>query len=244
VKEMIVLLRTFEKTGDWDRVRKQAYQDNLLRKGSSHTVESITREAKRRFFNSSLGLPRPEQVGAFFAKRVPESAKEQVAFVFLCESDSLVKRVVLALVAPRLTSSGPKLSHDDVLAFLREEGASHPELARWTDYLKKRWARGMLAVLRDFGLMEAAPSQRLLVPSVRPETFMFFAQWFIDNGLPRNRIAEHPLWKDFVLSRGKVEDLLVESHRRGWISYARAGDILEIRPRFSSVEDWIGHGLG
>jgi hypothetical protein len=243
VTEMIALLSVFENTGSWDAVRRQAFQENLLRKGSSHTVEFILREAKRRFFDSSLGLPPPQQAGGFFTKNISETAKEQVIFVYLCESDPLVKRIVLFLVLPRIEGSKPKVTLHEIMAFLKQEAASHRELVHWTEYLKKRWAWGMLAVLRDYGFMEPAPSQVLKAPLVKPETFMFFAQWLIDTGLSSTRLIQHPLWRLFLLSQSRVEDLLIDANRRGWLSYSRAGDVLEIRAQFSSLEMWLRHGL-
>jgi hypothetical protein len=242
--EMITLLHTYHETGNWDSVREKALQENLLRKGSSHTIIFILREAKRRFFNSNLGLPKPEEVASFLEKDIPKNAKTQLIFIFLCESDPLVKQVILSLVSPRVLLSNPKITREDVVAFLEQEAISRPELGAWTETLKQRWASGFLATLRDFGLMEAPPNQKLMIPSVRIEIFVFFTQWMIDSGLSGLRIINHPLWRLLLLSLPKTEQLLIESQRRGWISYSRAGDILEIRSHFSSLRDWLNHGLG
>ena len=121
---------------------------------------------------------------------------------------------------------------------------SHPELQTWSDHLRSRWCRGFLALLRYFGLMEPAPSNRLLHPVVRVEAFAFFLLWLLQSGTGPLPALEHPWWDLYLMRDSDKESLLAQAQARGWLYYSRAVDIVELQPRYASLEEWIHAGLG
>jgi len=242
IPETIILLREYARLNDWDEVKNSALKENILKKRSSQTVNYILQAVKKRLFNNP-DLPRAELVASVVSKEIPLAAKSQILFVYLCESDVLVKRLLLNLVKSRIISSERKMSANDVYDFLLAEKRVHPELKRWSEYLCKRWSRGFLSVLRDHGFMDPAPSKNLIKPSIRVEAFAFFLFHLIEKKLPVKDVLKNKLWDTFLLGPSEKDNLLNETQKHGWIRFLRTGEIIELVPSYKSLEEWL-NGLG
>lgn len=240
VPETIILLQEYARVKDWGKVRHLAIQENILGKRSPHTVDFILREVKRRMFQHEAELPRAELVAELISKDTPLATKSQILLIYLCKSDALVEQLILRLVKPRLAfRSQQQLSSKDVYDFLMEERKDHPELSRWSEYLRRRWSRGFLALLRDFGFMESAPSRNLTKPTVRVDTFAFFLLHLLKKKLPASNILGNWVWDMFLLSEEEKEGLLAETQKRGWVSFLKAGEVVELSFRYRSLEEWL-----
>jgi len=176
---------------------------------------------------------------------ISQVSKTQILYPYVCKADALVEQAVLRLVKPRLQGSfSSDLTKEDVVDFLREESSSHAELRSWAESLTNRWARGFLALLRNFGVMTPAPKNKLLTPRVRVEVFTFFLLGLLDSGLSVSETLANSLWQLYMMSEQEKENLLVEASAKGWLHYARAASILEVKPRYASLKEWLEHGLG
>lgn len=245
IPETITLLTEYARCHDWQKVREAALKENLLQKGSSHTVKGILTAIRQRFWNTDSQLPPADLVSQAMITDIPPAAKSQILYPYVCATDALVKQTMLHLVKPLITSSSDaSLTSDDVRGSLRIEMASHPELEAWSDYLQVRWSKGFLALLRDFGLMEAAPGNRLVRPVVRVEAWAFFLLWLLHSGVVPLAALENSLWDLYLMRESDKEALLTEAQARGWLYYSRAADIVELQPRHASLEEWIHAGLG
>jgi hypothetical protein len=243
INESFVVLLEYDKIKDWKQVKEKIVFQNLINKQSSRTTEGILTAIHKRFFRNYEFLPSVELLAKLITKNISKTAKIQLLYPYICESDPLVKNLVLNLVAPRINNQSPSfLTKNDILEFLDKEQKSHPELKRWSDYLKGRWARGFLALLRDFDIMEKAPSDRLIKPSLRIETFTFFMLGLLDKKLSIKEILNNEIWCLYFLKNAEIEHLLVEMQARGWIYYSRVGEIIELKPKFD-LKGWL-NGLG
>lgn len=244
IPETIALLKEYVCLNDWNKVKSLALTENILKKSSSHTVSCILQAVRYRLFSFyNPNLPRAELVAKALSKEISLVAKSQILLVYLCETDALVKQLLLHLVKPRIISSEHKLSAYDVYDFLMVEKKTHPELSRWSEYLLRRWSRGFLSVLRDHGFMEPAPSKNLTKPSIRVEAFTFFLLHLIEKKLPTKNIIENKIWDIFLLSPNEKNILMNESQKHGWIRFLRAGEIMELTSSYRSLEEWL-NGLG
>jgi len=245
IPETIILLSEYSKHRDWKKLRVSVLKRNLLKKRSSVTASNFLRAVRRRFFVDHSPLPSADSVAYAMVADMPRVAKSQILYPYVCKADALVEQVVLRLVKPRLEGSfSSNLTKEDVVNFLREESLSHLELQSWAESLTMRWARGFLALLRNFGVMTPAPKNKLLTPRVRVEAFTFFLLGLLDSGLSVSEILANSLWQLYMMSEQEKENLLVEASAKGWLHYARAASILEVKPRYASLKEWVEHGLG
>jgi sulfur relay (sulfurtransferase) DsrC/TusE family protein len=238
INESFVVLTEYDKVKDWQQVKEKVISQNLLNKQSSQTVQGIIAAIRKRFFRNHKFLPSAELLAKAIAKNISRNAKIQLLYPYICESDHLVKSMISNFVANKINQSQLILTKNDVLEFLEKEEKTHPELKKWSDYLKGRWTRGFLAFLRDFNIMEKAPSNRLIKPSLRIETFAFFMLGLLDKNLNIKEIFNNEIWHLYFLKNIDIEHFLVEMQARGWIYYSKAGEIIELTPKFN-LEGWL-----
>lgn len=244
VAETLVLLREYACAGDWEQIRQKAIRQNLLQKRSSHTTDAILHAVRHRFLDDHKPLPLAALIAQAVCSNMPMPSKEQVLFAYVVTDDALIDAAIRELVRPKLqTNSSPKLSKEDVLAFLLRESQDHPELCRWSVSLRRRWAQGFLALLRAFRILEPHPSLTLRRPMLRVEAFVFFLLGLLNEGFSAREALSHPLWDLYFLLPTDKDALLYEAQSKGWIHYQRAADVVELIPRFS-LEAWLSNGLG
>lgn len=240
--EMRRLLREFAEHGDLERLKEQAWQENLLGKTSDHLIKDLLAAFKRRFLQP-LDLPPVKLVALAERSTLIDASKEQILFPYFIRSDTLAETCYRELVLPRVNSPSAALSRDEVVNYLKMLGKSHPELTKWSDYLQLRWARGFLALLRHFGLMERHPRTNLrrLWPLLEP--FTFFWLWYWERGGTFWEAEINDLWPLLQLNEQTKQEFLEEGQLRGWWAYRRLGKIVEFQPQFKSTEEWLNHEL-
>jgi len=242
LQEMQRLLQTYAQYGDWQKVRELALQENLLGKTSEHMVKNMLYAFKRRFL-SDLGLPPAEIIAEMMCSNISETVKIQTLLPYYLLSDALVKHCYRELVLKRLTSDHQTLTSAEVLEHLHTLSTKHKELARWSDYLRRRWARGFIAFLRHFGLMEHYPHRKLRRLWLQPETFGLFWLWFWKRDGSFWRVKENEIWVLLQVDERYLEELLSEGQLRGWWTYQRLGEIVQFHPMFSNLKEWLKNGL-
>jgi hypothetical protein len=95
----------------------------------------------------------------------------------------------------------------------------------WTPTVLKKVARGMMAALRDFGILEGAVRKRIATVNLCPEAFALIAFCLHDMGATGRDLVRHPDWRLFLLGEAEVERLLMECHQHGWLKFEAAGDL-------------------
>ncbi|MDW8103306.1 MAG: DUF1819 family protein [Anaerolineae bacterium] len=236
--EMRRLLLAWAEHGDWGRLREQAFRENLLGKRSDDIIKMALGAFRRRFL-SERGLPPASFVVRMLQASIPEAAQNQVLFPYFLRADPLAERCYRDLVLPRLRDSAPSLNSEEVKAHLETLALEHPELARWSPYLRARWARGFIALLRQFSLMERYPMINLKRLYLLPEPFAFFWLWGWEQNGSFWNADRLDLWELLQADRQSRERLLIEGELRGWWTYQRLGTIVFFHPHFPTLAEWL-----
>ncbi|MEW6275256.1 MAG: BrxA family protein [Bacillota bacterium] len=238
------LFEAFAIHGDFARLQQEALNKNLLGKTSTNTVKGMLGAFRRRFLQAHPPLPPAALVARAIISRLPELAKTQILFPYYIFSDALVNDVYRDLVLARLAGENGTLTREDLLAYLEESSKNHPELQKWAESTKIRWVRGMLSMLRAFGLLGHAPGATLYPFYLRPETFAFFWLWLRQQGFSFHEARSLELWVVLQVSdEGHFNDLFLAGQQQGWWQLMRSGEMVEFSTSFHSVEEWLGHAV-
>lgn len=239
-EETRVLLTAYSRCGDWEEVRRQTVDGNLLGKRSTTTAREIAKVVARRYRTPGCSLPGLGHSARFFARAgIPERARTQVAFLYTVAEDELAAALLQSLVLHRLRADAATLRGGDVLQDLRTLEADHPEIGRWGSTLRRYWASAYLTLLRDGGFMLPAPSTTLTRPSILPQAFAFVFGWFArSNGSPKAAL-EHCVISLWALDPVELRTLLAEGQDRGWWTFAFRGDLFDFRHGCRSHEELI-----
>ncbi len=126
----------------------------------------------------------------------------------------------------------------DVMRFLAQTPAARFEGRRWTREVSTRVGRGLLAALRDLGVLTGGTKKRLVPLYLPVESFAFISRIRYELGLRGQVALRDPCWRLFHLGETAVERLFLEAHQRKLLSYLAAGSVIRIDFPDGTLEDY------
>jgi hypothetical protein len=148
------------------------------------------------------------------------------------KSEPLIGDFCREFLLRHLAGARAGVSVEDVLSWLAGKGCS------WSPAVSTKVARGLLAALRDFGILEGKAQKRLT--SLRPpvESIAYLAFCLHRSGVPGRNLVFHPDWHLFLLQTPDVEHYFLEAHQRQLIVYYAAGSTVNISFPCDALEDY------
>lgn len=161
-----------------------------------------------------------------------------------------------------ITARAEPLLHRFVTTELNERAKSHDPVIRieeantwvtravaidskvWAPSVRIRMAQGMLAALRDFGILEGVVRKRIAPQHLPLEAFCLIAFCLHELGFEHKSLVRHPDWRLFLLSQTTVERLFLEAHQNGWLDYQCVGEIYRIEFESRNLDDYAHDLLG
>jgi hypothetical protein len=109
--------------------------------------------------------------------------------------------------------------------------AQHGETPLWTETIRTKVARGLLAALRDFGILTGAVRKEFATPSLSIAGFGYIAFRLHAEGASSRALSASTVWRRWLLDRARVTELFHEAERHGLWRYSSAGSAVRI--------DWL-----
>jgi hypothetical protein len=131
-----------------------------------------------------------------------------------------------------------RITIDDTTAWLAEQTTAGT-LPEWSPTVRTKVGRGLLAALRDFGILDGATIKRFAMPHLSLRGFAYAAFRLHEQGASSTSIESSRVWRRWLLSRDRVDDLLYQATQAGVLTYGRAGTSIRIDWHVSSVEEAI-----
>jgi hypothetical protein len=226
-----------------DLISRQIAAGQLLRKRSRSGRKHVLTAIRRRYLQALKPLPRIPEVAAALRRITAPVGRHQVLLPYLLLADRAAYEVATGLVLSRLAFGG-RLTKAEVVEALDALLASRGQ-KRWCDALRKRWAEGLLSVLRDIGAVgRGRRREELQAYSVRPEAFCFHLWGLYDNGLRGSPLHESPFWRGILLQPEDARRMVGLVSDRGWWKFTSLGGTDEVVPVHGSLMEWIAVGLG
>jgi hypothetical protein len=105
----------------------------------------------------------------------------------------------------------------------------------WTDTIRTKVARGLLAALRDFGILTGAVRKEFAQPSMSIGGFGYIAYRLHESGASSRALVASPVWHRWLLDQGRVTEMFHEAARKGLLRYSSAGSSVRV--------DWLQESL-
>lgn len=229
----------------------ESYQDlarqiaagTLLQKKSRKGRQHVLAALRRRYLNPPSPLARPESLAAGLRAITTPAARNQMLLPYLLAADRGAYEVIVEWVNGRRVP-GARITTNDVVAQLDQVFARHGKRP-WAESLKRRWAQGVLSVLRDVGAVGQGRQREKFLPyTVRPEVFGFHLWSVHSSGLRGPALVRSPFWRLMLLSEAEARQAVKAVAERGWWRYTTIGGVEELRPTARSLEDWLTNALG
>ncbi|MBW2308567.1 MAG: DUF1819 family protein [Deltaproteobacteria bacterium] len=242
IPEMRALLRIWEPSADSNGLVKSLIQENILAKRTRSRMEDILREVFiPRYVNGN-----PPEAWQFLQplERAmwPTEHMRLLLYYHAAKSESLLYDFVITSLFDQYYSGAVTISVSHVLAFLRQAMKERKIHSPWSESVSIRVAQGLLAALRDFGLLMGKKVKRIQRPAFPIPSFVYIAFLIKREVASGQRVLEHPDWRLFLLNPPSVERLFLEAHQEGCLQYHALGNIIRIDFKHETMEELI-HGV-
>jgi hypothetical protein len=153
-------------------------------------------------------------------------------------AEPLLWDFVVQVLAERHAGGQTEVGTGDVLRWLRQTPDNRFVGQRWTAAVSTRVARGLLAALRDFGVLAGAVKKRLAPLYLPTESFAFLAMVRSLLCFGGKRSLGDPCWQLFWLSEAAVERFFIEAQQRKLLEYHAAGSVVRVEFRVNTLDEY------
>lgn len=157
-------------------------------------------------------------------------------------SERILYDFMVVEVYPRFKIGHSEIGVEDAVHYISETVVQEKSGGGWTDTVSLKVARGMLAALRDFGILEGKVKKRIASVFLPSPAFAIIAFILSQQLKSADKIIRCDDWKLYFLSPEAVERKLLEAHQLGYLNYKVAGDIKRIDFPYSTLEE-MAHGI-
>lgn len=105
----------------------------------------------------------------------------------------------------------------------------------WSEAVRTKTARGLLAALRDFGVLRGGTRKEIVSPTMTPRGFAYVAWREHEQGASSRALATSRVWRRWLLEPERVLDLFGQAARLGVLQFSSAGSAVRI--------DWVASSL-
>ena len=216
---------------EWDLARpvaenlERARRQNIFGKASRKRVEDVLRIFRQRFFDDpdvGTALVTLAQNGA------PAQWMDPLLYFFSAQNDRTLRDVVVEVLHPRHLAGYTDLPVEVVVRAIRNWVAEGKTTTRWGEETIARVAQGVMATLRDFGVLQGAVHKRLAPAYLPTSSFALIALWLQQRERAGHLVLGSDDWKLFFLSVEGVERFFVEAHQEHLLTYYAAGSVVRI----------------
>lgn len=109
--------------------------------------------------------------------------------------------------------------------------AGQGQTPQWTETIRTKVARGLLAALRDFGVLSGAARKEFASPSLSIAGFGYVAFRLHEDGASSRALLSSQVWRRWLLDTARVTELFHEAERQGLLRYSSAGSAVRV--------DWL-----
>lgn len=210
-------------------------RENVFGKASRSRVEDVLAIFRQRYLTETSVT---SALVALVQHRFPPAALDRILYFHTAKADRLLHDIVTELLLP-LTARG--ITTIDVVevehtlaTWVRAGKTTRP----WGAQTIRRVAQGLLATLRDFGVLTGAVTKHIAPAYLPVEAFAYIMCYLKQHEPAGVTLMDLSAWKLFFLPPDGVERFLVEAHQQGLLEYHAAGSVIRLTFPVETVEEY------
>ncbi len=130
-----------------------------------------------------------------FAHETNLDALRAALLLHVPRQDHVLYDFVQQVIVPRQEKGDSRVFVSDVQTFLDISLEEHPEILQWSFETRLREAQGILATLRDYGLLKGNVNKFIALPAIPDKVVYHLIRLLKAEGVPQEQIAYHPDWQ-------------------------------------------------
>jgi len=212
-------------------IQRIAEQNLLAKRSRSRTDDLIEYALTPRFV-----APGPHVIPALKGLLAAPTSFAEACYYEASRHDGLLAACAEEAVWEWYQKGRTLVHTDDVSGWLARLAADG-RTRRWSDRVRRRVAHGLLATLRDFGVLEGAANKRIAVPSMTPTGFGYVAFREREQGRSSRALVDSTVWRRWLLDTVRVEDLFGQAERLGVLRLSQVGSAVRIDWKVDSLAE-------
>jgi len=221
----------------WDVERSP--QENLARIAGENLLAKASRsrsdDVLLRIIGPRLVAPGPHVVPALKGLLPDHRAFTEACYYEASRDDGLLAAFVEGPLWSWWSAGRIGVDVAEVSAWLATLADPGGQAAAWSESVRTKTARGLLAALRDFGVLHGRSRKEIAPPTMSPRGFAYVAWREHEQGASSRALAASHVWRRWLLEPDRVLDLFVQAGRLRVLRISSAGSAVRI--------DWLAGSL-
>ena len=214
-----------------DRIQR----DNVFGKASRARVKDIMVIFRQRYLGEeSVTNALVTLVKARFAT----AALDRILYFHSARADRLINDAVTEILVPMHQQGLLDINSSDFRSRIMKWVEEGKTVGHWSEITVTLVCRGLLAVLRDFGILQGATKKNIAPVFLPTEAFAYIAFYLRQHQPSGSKLLELPDWKLFFLTSEAVERFLFEAHQRDLLEYHVAGSVTRLTFPADTLEEY------
>ncbi len=241
IKAGALLADTKTMLAHWDESRsvnenlERFRRENIFGKASRSRIEDILTIFRQRYLQSESVT---RSLVILVRDGFPSESLDRILYFFAAQTDRLLHDIVTEVISHYYSVGKTDISVDDIQAAVARWISEGKMTGDWSKNTIVRVTQGLLATLRDFGVLQGAVNKRLAPIYLPVEAFAYLAFYLQQRQPSGERLLEDPEWQLFFLARHAVERFFLEAHQQHLLEYRAAGSIIRITFPATSIEEY------
>jgi hypothetical protein len=241
IKAGALLADTKTLLAHWDETRSVSEnldrfrRENIFGKASRSRVEDILAIFRQRYLASEAVT---KTLATLVKGPFPTEGLTRIFYFHAARADALLHDTVTEVLSPLHALGKTDVTIQDILTPLARWVTEGKTAGHWSEPTLVRVAQGLMATLRDFGVLQGAVHKRLAPMYLPVEAFAYVAFSLHQEQPSGERLLGHPEWRLFFLSPQAVERFFVEAHQHRLLEYHAAGSIIRVTFPAGSIEEY------
>lgn len=230
------LLTAWDLSQDIRANLEQINHQNIFGKTSRKRLRDVLTIFRQRYFDESemgTGLVLLAQ------NHAPAQWIDPLLYFFSAQNDRTLHDAVTEVLYPRKQAGYVDLPIIVIQNALRSWVNEGKTTSAWGSETIERVAQGIMATLRDFGVLEGKVHKHISPVYLPLESFALIAFWLMQKLQSGKLVLHSPEWKLFFLDVPSVERQFIEAHQLGLLSYYAAGSVVRLEFTASTLQEYV-----
>ena len=233
--DMRLLVRSWTDHAPSDQQRHWIIEENILGKNTRTRAIDVYQEAfVPRFLKgdppNAWKIVRPLE-----DCDIPVDIIKPIYYWITARGEPLLYHFVVGELLARSNGIDLSLRVDETTGWITSKLSERGE--EWSHSVTLRVAQGLLAALRDFGILEGTLRKKIAPVYLPIESFAYVAFVLHTLGSSGERLIAHPDWKLFLMESPVVERLFLDAHQNRLLNFEAAGKIYRVEFPVHNLED-------